>query len=365
VPTLVANLLLVVAAFVLLPNGMLVAEARPVSGPDAMGLIVVPLFLGVQWLALTGALLVAAWHGGLAWVHRSRAVQAVVGTAWLAVSSGAGFAAMLEAFSGQSARFAPWAFALTVVVPACVVVALAVCVNAAAGPRSVAAWRVGAGVASVVVACGAVTMWWVDREHRLASEAAQAEADAAHARWLAEQRRRLTALAPDAPLRDWLPWLDAQPYEFSETAIAAVRARPTLERDLTEMLRGPDAPRALRFMWLWMAAPPAGLAAPTRDAIATLPAWADAYLTHPPTPVEVAPDDDPVVFPPETRVDPSDMAQAAIVLADAFRGSGLDFVTPIRAFQATLQRHALPEAQLGEDETYQARGFLETWLSRR
>lgn len=360
-----ANLLLGVAAFLLLPNAILVSEARRVGGADAMGLIVVPLFVGAQWLALTGAGLVAAGHGRLAWVHRERPMQAFAGAAWITCCCATGFAAMLEAYGADSAFFKPWACVLTVGVPACLVVALAVHVNTGALPGTARAWRLGAGVVSIVVACGATTLWWVDRAHRLVSEASRAAEEAEHARWLAEQRQRLAALPPDAPLGEWLPWLDAHPMEFSEAAIATIRARPTLERDVAAMLRGPDAPRALRFMWLWMPTPPPGLAAPTRDAIATLPAWAEAYLTAPPTPEEGPGDDRAVPFPPDRPIDPDDMAQAAIVLADAFRASGLDFVTPIRAFEATLQRHALPEEQLGEDPTYQARGFLETWLSRR
>ena len=195
--------------------------------------------------------------------------------------------------------------------------------------------------------------------------AAQARADADHARWLAEQQRKLAALAPNAPLREWLPWLDVSRDDLREPALAAVRRRPTLEPDLAGMLRGTEASRALRFLWLWMPAPPASLAVPTRDAVASLPAWADRYLASPPSPPPPGPiDNTPVVFPPENPVDLSDMTQAAIVLADAYRSSGPDFTTPIRAFAATLQHHALSPEQFDADPTYQSRAYLDAWRGR-
>ena len=56
---------------------------------------------------------------------------------------------------------------------------------------------------------------------------------------------------------------------------------------------------------------------------------------------------------------------AAQARADADHSSGLDFTTPIRAFAATLQRHALPPERLGADPTYQPRAYLDTWLGRQ
>ena len=134
------------------------------------------------------------------------------------------------------------------------------------------------------------------------------------------------------------------------------------------MLRAPgEAPVALRFLWLWMPDPPASLADPIHEAIAGLPAWAERHITARAGAAPVgangetgAPDD----LPRERPVELSDMAQAAIVLADKYAQSGLDFVTPIRAFDEVLTRHALPEEQLGSDITYQPRSYLETWLER-
>jgi hypothetical protein len=266
----------------------------------------------------------------------------------------------------DSQAFKPWAAVLAVVVPGMVAAGVAVALNAR--PASPAVWRLAAGAVTVVVAAGGVTMaraeWAHERQVRASVEAAAAERQ----QWLAGKRSQLQALSPQAPLRDWLPWLNVQIDELREPALAAVRARPTLEADLAAMLRGEEAPLALRFMWLWMPDPPAGLAGAAHQGITGLPAWAERYLDAPIAPAPV--DDDeggspgdgwPVVRP----VDLDDMAQAAIVLADKFRASGLDFVTPIREFDGVLRKHALPEEQLGEDATYQPRAYLDTWLRQR
>lgn len=94
-----------------------------------------------------------------------------------------------------------------------------------------------------------------------------------------------------------------------------------------------------------------------------MPAWAERDLSGPPAPPDSATDDGhPIEFPPPVTVDLWTMSQAAIVIADGFPSSELDFVTPIRAFAAVLDRRALPEEQLGSDPTYQPRAYLRTWL---
>jgi hypothetical protein len=110
--------------------------------------------------------------------------------------------------------------------------------------------------------------------------------------------------------------------------------------------------------------PPPGLAEPAVTAIAALPAWAERYLADPPRPAEES-GDPAAAFPAEPAVDLSDMAQAAIVIADKYRARGLDFATPIRSFADTLGRYAKPESELGSDLTYQPRGYLDTWLEQQ
>jgi hypothetical protein len=362
--TILANVLVGLAALLTAFAGLLVADARHTTGPDTMGFIVVPLLLAPRWLALSGALLIAARRGGMAWVHPARGWQGAAALAWMALAGIASFGAVLMAYGPHSRAFRPWAWALTVIVPAVVAAAAAVLINGSARRGSARTWRLAAGLVSLVVALGGLAMFRVDRADRLRADAARAADDAARARWLEEQRGALASLSPEAPLRDWLPWLNVSVDDLREPALAAVRARPTLERDLAAMLRGEEGPLALRFMWLWMPDPPPGLAEPALTAIAALPAWAERYLADPPRPAEES-GDPPPAFPPEPTVDLSDMAQAAIVIADKYRASGLDFATPIRALAETLGRHAKPESELGSDLTYQPRGYLDTWLEQQ
>lgn len=365
--TLLANALLALAALLTALVALLVAEARHVGGADAMGLVVVPMLLGPRWLALASATGIAARRAALDWIHPSPAVQATVAIPWLALAGLASFSSVIVAHGPHSAAFKPLAFALAVVVPAAVTAGAAIALNGAPSARSSpATWRLAAGALSLAVGAGALAMGRVEWSDARETRAAQVAADEARQAWLAEQHRTLQALSPQAPLREWLPWLNVSPVELQQRALDVVRARPTLEQDVAEMLRGDEAPLALRFMWLWMPDSPASLAEPARAAIARLPGWAEGYLSQPPTPPDTAdPDHLRDEFPPRHPVDLSDMAQAAIVIADRYRASGLDFVTPVRAFADVLARHALPEERLGEDVTYQPRAYLDTWLRDR
>jgi len=360
---IVANLLLGLASLLTCLVVFLVADARHAAGADAMGLVVVPMLLAPRWLAIAGAAAIAGSRLAFGWLHPSRAGQITIALLWLILVGAASFGSVMLAFGPDSRAFKPWAFALAVLVPACTIAAVAIAINGSKG--SPVAWRVGAGVLTAVVAVGGAVMlrneWAREREIRASLSAADAERQ----QWLETQRQALRSLSPDAPLREWLPWLNVAIDELRDPALAAVRARPTLEQDVAEMLRGPEAPEALRFMWLWMPDPHASLAAPARAAIASLPAWAEGVMAA----AAATPDDrgaEPATkreqFPPVQPVDLSDMAQAAIVIADKYRGSGEDFVTPVRALADALDRHKLPEERLGEDVTYQPRAYLDTWL---
>ncbi len=363
---ILANLLLAVAALLTFLVALLVADARHVGGADAMGLVVVPMLLAPRWLALAGVVAIACSRSALGWVHASRTAQAVLCLAWLGLAGAASFASVLMAHGPDSQAFKPWAAVLAVVVPGMVAAGLAIALNARTA--SPAVWRLAAGAVTVVVAAGGVAMaraeWAHERQARASVEAAAAERQ----QWLAGKRSQLQALSPQVPLRDWLPWLNVHIDELREPALAAVRARPTLEADLAAMLRGEEAPLALRFMWLWMPDPPATLGGAVHQGISGLPAWAERHLEERIAPAPVDGDEGEASgdgWPAARPVDLDDMAQAAIVLADKYRASGLDFVTPIREFDGVLRKHALPEEQLGADPTYQPRAYLETWLQRR
>lgn len=366
---LVANALLGVAVLLSLPTALLVADARHAAGADAMGMVVVPMLLAPRWLAIAAALAIASWRSTLGWIHPRRGPQAAMGIAWHALAGMASFASVLAAYGPHSAAFKPWAFVLAVVVPLLAVAGTAASLNgwASTGAAARRSWRIAAGLVSLVVAAGGVAMARVEFADARRARAAHEAAEVAGERWRAEQQRKLDALSPEEPLRAWLPWLGVSHAEFREPALAAVRGRRALDDDLARMLRDEeDGPLALKFLWLWMPDTPASLAAPALDAIARLPTWAERELSRPPAEADGAlatalPDE----FPPPVQVDLSDMAQASIVIADRFRGSGLDFVTPIRAFADVLDRHALPEDQLGSDRTYQPRAYLRQWLDAR
>ena len=363
--TLMANLCLVVAALLLLPIAVMVFEARPVSGEYAVGLVLVPLLEVLQWLALTGALLIAAHRGRLAWLHHQRSVQAIVGGVWLGFLSVAATMVILTAYGPSSASFRLWSVMLALVVPAVTIVALAVHINSTNVLGSASGWRAGATVLSLVIASCGFAMLQADRAKQGKRDIAQATEDSARSAWETALHRKFDALSPDAALAEWLPWLDVSDDALQKQALATVRRRPTLNRDVAAMLQSDHASLALRFLWLWMPSPPVELAAPTRDAIANLSTWSvDQIAKQSAVRMDQAPRA-PEPVPSAREVTLDDMAQAAIVLADAFRSSGLDFVTPIRAFASTLQRHALPDAQFADDVTYQPRAYIDTWLKSR
>lgn len=344
-----------------------VSELRPVAGADAMGLVVFPLVLSVRWLALAGALLIAVSRGGFAWLAPGRATQALVILAFHLAAGAASLASIFGAVGPHSAELRPWAVVLSVVVPAAVIAAAAIALNA--GERTLVpplAARVAGGVLLAVVAWGGVTLWRFDRADRGERAASLAAAEAERARWMQTQRDTLQRMSPQAPLAEWLPWLDGSIEELVTPAVNAIRARPALNRELEAMLRSDDGPRALQFMWLWVPDPPAELAPAVRDAIVALPPWAlrsldESRQAGPGR--DAGPDGDD--YPPRRPVDLSSACQAAIVLADKYADTGLDFRGPIEDFLRALESKALPEEQLGSDPTYQPRAYLRDWLARR
>lgn len=361
---LFAGILLALATLITLLVVSLVVDAHPVGGADAMGLVVVIPVLFAQWATLAGAVSIAAGSGALGWVQSSAVVRSIVAFVWVALVGAIAASAVLLAYGPDSDVVVPWAFALSVGVPAVLIVGTAASLfGASSGTRVALPWGVGAIAVTMVAAAGAAQMFRLEYEAARVRRAAEIVEERERAAWRDAREHAFAALPATAPLRSWLPWLETSD-DVRPRAIAAVRARPSLERDVVEMLHSDDAPEALRFMWLWLPEPHSALAAPARDAIATLPEWAERWLSAPrlpaPSPVD-APDPVPVLRP----VDLDDMAQAAIVIADKYESSGLDFDTPIAAFSRVLERHALPEERLGEDPTYQPRAYLKTWLDGR
>ena len=348
-------------ALVTLLVAQLVADAHSVAGADAMGLIVVIPVLMAQWVVLAGAMLVAAQRGALKWIHTSSLAQAVAALLWLAALGVTSSIAVVMAYGPRSDAMVAWAFGLAVAVPAALIVGTAAFLfGTSSATSAVWPWRLAALVVTLSVGAGAVQMFRLEYATDADARAAMTSAEREHEQFGTAQRAAFEALAPTAPLHDWLPWVQLSD-DIGKLAIAAVRARPTLEQDVAAMLRSDEAPDGLRFMWLWMPEPHSALAEPAHDAIATLPAWAEHWLSvpqpSPASPMESA-DSTPALRP----VDLSDMAQAAIVIADTFTSSGLDFETPIAAFAHVLERRALPEERLAEDPTYQPRAYLRTWL---
>ena len=364
---LLGNVLVGLAGLVTALMVLAVSELRPVSGADAMGLVIFPVVLSARWLALAGALLIGVSRGGFAWLAPGRGTQTLVLLAFHLAAGAASLASILGAVGPHSAELRPWAVVLSVVVPTVLVIVAASGING--GGRVLVparAARVAAAVLLAVVAWGGLTMWRFDRADRASQAASQAEAQAERARWMQAQRDKLQQMSPQAPLLEWLPWLDGSIEELVTPAVAAIRARPALTRELEAMLHSEEAPRALQFMWLWMPDPPRELAPAVREAIAGLPGWALRSLETPRAASEgsVGADDGGDDYPPRRAVDLSSACQAAIVLADKYKDTGLDFRGPIADLLRALETKALPDDQLGSDPTYQPRAYLRDWLAR-
>jgi hypothetical protein len=364
--TVIGNLLLGIAGLVTALMVLSVSEFHPVSGADAMGLVVYFMILGVRWLALAGALAIALSRGAFDWLVPGRGLQGLAVGVFHMAAGAASLASVIGAFGAHSADVRAWAIALSIVVPAVLVAVTLVGVNAGSPlPVPALGGRVVAGALFAVVASGGLTMWRLDHADRVAQDASQAQAKAERAQWLQAQRDKLQRMSPDAPLIEWLPWLDGSVEELVTPAVRAIRARPALTRELDAMLRSEDAPRALKFMWLWMPDPPRELAPAVRDAIVALPPWALRSLeAPPPAPGGSAGDDEDEDYPPHRPADLWSVSQAVIVLADKYKDTGLDFRGPIADLLHALETKALPEDQLGSDPTYQPRAYLRDWLAR-
>lgn len=326
------------------------ADIRPMSGPDTMGLISV-LFLSIaRALCLFLVLVVISTRGGFAWLHPSKAVQAI---AFLLVLGA--LVAMeiwsLDAATGWGGRAArKWVVSFSVIAP--MILALLAAAALDRGRHlSVGAttFRAAGAVVVLMLLVGCLDLGRkgriVDAARRAHAAVAEAEASRIHSDKLAA----LHALDRNSPLEAWIDYTDDSDDEVREAAVDSIRARPHLTDELAAILRSPDPLPALRWLWLWSHDRPATLAHALHDAAVGLPEWARLRFD----------DGEPM-----NDGDVSTACEALVVLAEEFEGHGVDFRAPIEALAAFLNSRALPEDQLGNDRTYQARSMLQYWFDR-
>lgn len=325
-------------------------EIRPVSGPDSMGLASVFFLSWARILCLTFVLVVVSARGGSAWLHPSRAVQAIL----LLLAAGA-VAAMevwsLDAATGWYGRAArPWVVSFSVIAPSIMIFLAAAALDSGGKlGLSVAVLR-GAGVVLVVLLlAGSVDLARKSRsvasERRERAAVMEAEARALQTAKLAA----FQALDGESRLEAWLAYTNDSDEGIRTAAVDSIRVRPRLREELAAILRGPDPLPALRWLWLWSQDRPVELAHALHAAAAGLPGWARARL-----------DDDDAA----NDGDVGTACEALVVLAEAFEVHGVDYRQPIEALAAFLRSRALPEERLGEDRTYQARSMLQYWFDR-
>ena len=348
--TIVCGLLLALALLMTLLFIPVAADVRPVSGADAMGLVTV-LFLSIgRALCLLVVLLILSTRGGFAWLHPSKALQATL----LLVVLGAGLAMeiwSLDAATGWYGRAAkPWVFTFSVILPMILILFAAAALDRGRHFAAGAPIFRGAGILMVLLLVAGFAD--LSRRSRVvarerAAHAAEMEAEAARAH--SDKLAALHALNKTGPLEAWIDFTNDSDDEVRESAVASIKARPTLREDLAAILRSPEPLPAIRWLWLWSHDRPAELAHALHDAAVGLPEWARRRYD----------DGDPV-----NDGDVSTACEALVVLADEFQGHGVDFRAPIEALSAFLNSRALPEDQLGNDPTYQARSMLQYWFDK-
>jgi hypothetical protein len=348
--TIVCGLLLALAMLMTLLFIPVAADVRPVSGADAMGLVTVLFLSAGRALCLLVVLLILSTRGGFAWLHPSKALQATL----LLVVLGAGLAMeiwSLDAATGWYGRAAkPWVFTFSILLPMVLILFAAAALDRGRHFTAGAPLFRGAGILMVLLLVAGFAD--LSRRSRVvarerAAHAAELEAEAARAH--SDKLAALRALNETSPLEAWIDFTNDSDDEVRESAVASIKARPTLHEDLAAILRSPEPLPAMRWLWLWSHDRPAELAHALHDAAVGLPEWARRRYD----------DGDPV-----NDGDVSTACEALVVLADEFQGHGVDFRAPIEALSAFLNSRALPEDQLGSDPTYQARSMLQYWFDK-
>lgn len=355
--------LLVIAGLCTVLMVPVVIDLRQVSGADAMGLITVFAVMAPRWVALATAVAIAARRNRFPWLGASRGAQAAVALAFHALAGVASLASIAMAVGPDSAAVKIWAYVFALGFPAATILVVATTLGGGPGSIPAVAWRGASVVLVAVLGAGGWTMWRVDQARQTHTDARvsamQAERDRVHERRLAA----LAALSPQARLGEWLPWIDSSDDEVRTRALDAVRVRPALSAELAEMLRGPEAVRALRFIWLWMPDARPELAEPVRDAFAAMPGWAEQVLDSPPAAGQVR--DEEEVPPAPRLIDLDSACESAVAVASYYGKSGIDFSPAFTDLLARLDARALPPERYAEDPTRSCRDFIRGWLDTR
>ncbi len=339
---LIARLLLGVAALCTLLLVPTFFELRPVSGPDAMGLVVILAVMAARWGSLAIVWAIAARLGRVPWLAPDRLRQAAGMLALHAAAGGASFGSVVLVTGPDSEAVRVWAALFLLAIPLVSLTAAAAALTSHWDRLPARPVRIAALVITGLVVWGGVSMWLTDRA-RTSSAQAQVEAALQERQRLLDARlAELRAAGAAAPFPELLRWVDVNDGKVLDEAVRLIRARPTLMGDLASMLAGPEAVRALRFIHLWMPGAPAELAPPARDAVA---AWAASLSLR--------------------QQEITQACESVVAVATGFESTGVDFTSPMREALRHLDAHALPEERQVDDATQPCRDYLRTWLDGR
>lgn len=362
---LIARLLLGVAALCTLLLVPTFFELRPVSGPDAMGLVVILAVMAARWGSLAIVWTIVARLGRVPWLAPDRMRQAAGLLALHAAAGGASFGSLVLATGPDSDDVRWWAALFLLAIPLVSLAAAAAALTARWNLVPARPARMVALVISGLVVWGGASLWLTDRARTSSTQAQVEMATQERQRVLDARLAALRAAGADAPFPDLLRWAEVNDSEILDEAVRLVRARTTLTRDVATMLAGPEAVRALRFIHLWMPGAPAELAPPARDAVA---AWAASLSSL----RQVQPQPDPVpatagteTYPPRREPALGQTCESVVAVATVFESTGVDFASPMRAALRQLDTHALPDDRQADDVTQPCRDYLRTWLDGR
>lgn len=344
--TLVADILLVIVLFSLLPIVPMALSMRNLAGPDRTGADIGYFMLGVpRWIAMAVVFGILAARGEFSWIVKTRT------TAWVIVMIAHACVGLLVMGStllsgdrsGKFEAFKNLALIPPIVVPLLVVVYGFVLLHTDQNPL----WmRIVLGTISIAAILAAAV--WGLKLARERMKSIEAENQAA---WEQEDERarereaEFSALPPDAPLGQLLRFgglgdTDA----LRARAIAAITSRPNHLRELAECLRNDWRGEAMQYVRFSVNPPyPPELAQPVRDALTASAADVRKKAT-------------PIAY---THPDDYDWdCFAAVELADKFAGMGVDFREPIQAMLDAIN------ASPNKDIALRGRVMLAEWLKR-
>jgi hypothetical protein len=311
-----------------------------IGGPDSVGAeFQYVLVCGPRWLFLAVVLGVLVVRDSFRWVNNNKGIQFLV---VFGVHGAVGILSALALLCLREPdgliRAGFWVFSMGVPIIIMVYAIAALDAPGVMTPVWARALMTAVGPLALVGCVLAVQIHWQwDRAARDKAEVSAREAREALAKRVAE----FQTLPKNAPLIQWLPYVDAPDEEIRESAVRAVAARETLVPDLLALLKTEDRVVALRYMWLRMPDAPDILAEPTRDSIGQLAEWSGPRLE---------------------KHDPGDMrkiadaCEASVVLADHFGSSGVDFRPVMSRLKASLGDHP-------SEWTDQVSQMVQGWLT--